>query len=122
MTTATIERFRSYRMLEGNNVPTYPYCDGWVRTRKQGRDPWHRAGKDLKVPAYAVTVTGAWSAFEFAQMSREGILDLIDKYEAMTTAAASKILDEVAQIAKSQGETSIPQRALSRQPRTRATT
>ena len=59
--------------------------------------------KDLNVPISVVTVTEAWSAFELARMSRLGIQNPIARYEDIATAAASNILDKVAQIAKSQG-------------------
>src|SRR5690348_14752484 len=36
---------RVVSQLGGNNVPTYPHCDGRVRTRRQGPDAWNRAGE-----------------------------------------------------------------------------
>jgi nucleotide-binding universal stress UspA family protein len=61
--------------------------------------------KNLGVPVSVVTVTEAWSAFELAQMSRERNPNPLNQYEEMATAAAGNVLDQAAQIAKSQGVT-----------------
>jgi nucleotide-binding universal stress UspA family protein len=61
--------------------------------------------KKLDVPVSVVTVTEAWSAFELAQMSRDKCPNPLSQYEEMATAAAANILEQAAQIAKSQGIT-----------------
>jgi nucleotide-binding universal stress UspA family protein len=61
--------------------------------------------KDLNIAISVVTVTEAWSAFELARMPQLGIQNPITRYEDIATAAASNILDRVAQIAKPQGVT-----------------
>ena len=61
--------------------------------------------KDLKVPVSVVTVTEAWSSSDLARAARQGNQNPITQYEEMATAAASNILENAAQIAKSQGVT-----------------
>jgi len=61
--------------------------------------------KVLNVPISVVTVTEAWAASELARMARLGNQNPIAQYEDMATAAASNILDKVAQIAKSENVT-----------------
>ncbi|HEY7297037.1 MAG TPA: universal stress protein [Xanthobacteraceae bacterium] len=59
--------------------------------------------KDLAVPICVVTVTGPWSAFELAQMSRMGDRNPIGRYEEMAAAAANSILGKAGELAKAQG-------------------
>ena len=61
--------------------------------------------KDLKVSISVVTVTEAWSSSDLARAARQGNQNPITQYEEMATAAASNILENAAQIAKSQGVT-----------------
>ena len=61
--------------------------------------------KDLNVPISVVTVTEAWSSSDLARAARQGNQNPITQYEEMATAAASNILENAAQIAKSQGVT-----------------
>jgi nucleotide-binding universal stress UspA family protein len=59
--------------------------------------------KALKVPVSVVTVTEAWSAFDLGQMAQLGSRNPLTQYEEMATAAAANILENAAQVAKSQG-------------------
>jgi nucleotide-binding universal stress UspA family protein len=59
--------------------------------------------KALKVPVSVVTVTEAWSAFDLGQMAQLGSRNPLAQYEEMATTAAANILENAAQIAKSQG-------------------
>ena len=51
----------------------------------------------------AVTVTGAWSAFDMAHDYSLGKNNPIDNYESIAAATAKKILDRVGETAKLQG-------------------
>jgi nucleotide-binding universal stress UspA family protein len=59
--------------------------------------------KALEFPVSVVTVTEAWSAFDLGQMARLGSRNPLAQYEEMATTAAGNILENAAQIAKSQG-------------------
>jgi|SRR5262245_36249975 len=59
--------------------------------------------KDLNVPVSVVTVTEKWSAFDMARDARQGYLNPIARYEGLAATAADNVLENAAQVAKSQG-------------------
>jgi nucleotide-binding universal stress UspA family protein len=59
--------------------------------------------KDLKAPVSVVTVTERWSSFDMAREARQGDQNPIARYEEMAAAAARNVLENAAQVAKSQG-------------------
>jgi nucleotide-binding universal stress UspA family protein len=61
--------------------------------------------KNLKAPVCIVTVTQMWSAFELSRETRLGNQNPITQFEQMAIASANNVLENAAQVAKSQGVT-----------------
>jgi len=89
--------------VEDNNVQTHFDRDGGSELADKAVSHGIALAKLDKVPVSVVTVTELWSPFDMAHDYDRG--NPIGSYEALTAAAARRILDKAGEVAKSQALT-----------------